>query len=96
MKALLVLSLVLIPVPVLAFSDGQQNAEGQQKERLICRQVRTNSSSSRMRPQRTCLTRVQWRQRDDISTDDVEDTLAVRTQEQATSTYTGGLGSGPN
>ena len=80
MKALLVLSLVLIPVPVLAFSEGQQKAEGQQKERLICRQVRTNSSASRMRPQRVCATRVQWRQRDDISTDDAEASIAVQSR----------------
>jgi hypothetical protein len=80
MKALLVLSLVLIPVPVLAFSDGQRNAEGQQKERLICRQVRMNSSSSRVRPQRVCATRLQWRQRGDISTDDAEDSLEVQTR----------------
>lgn len=83
MKALLVLSLVLTPVPVLAFgsSSGERTTtEGQQKERLICRQVRTNSSSSRVRPQRVCATRLQWRQRDDISTDDAEDSLGVQTK----------------
>jgi hypothetical protein len=82
MKALLVLSLVLTPVPVLAFSSSGERTttEGQQKERLICRQVRMNSSSSRVRPQRVCATRVQWRQRDDISTDDAEDSLGVQTR----------------
>ena len=92
MKALLAVSLALLPVPVLAYGAEQPSAsEGQQKEPLICRHLRVNASGSRVRPQRVCKTRLQWRQHDDISTDDVEDSLGVLNHEQQTSTYTGGL-----
>lgn len=93
---ILVLSLLITPVPVLAFgAEGPQASEGQQKERLICRRTAQRSSETRMQPRRVCMTRLQWRQHDDISTDDLEETMAVRGREAPSTTYTGGMGQGP-
>jgi hypothetical protein len=80
MKALIVLSLVMIPIPVLAQVGEQGAPRAQEKERKICRIVSGRTSATRLPNRRLCLTRLEWRHRDDISTDDAQDAIDARSR----------------
>src|SRR5688572_19032365 len=101
MKAILVIAVAVTGTPVLAAAASDDEASTTRAERKICTRIERRGAS-RLAYQRVCLTSAEWRDRlgPDWRTrlsgrnpeEDVE-AADLRSREQATSTYSGGLGS---
>ena len=102
MKALLAAAVAVTGASALAAPSSDDQASASSSDRKICTRIQRRGAS-RLAYQRVCLTSAEWRER--LGPDwrlqlsgrnpeqDVED-ADFRSREQATTTYTGGMGGG--
>ena len=100
MKALIALAMVMTGAPAIAAdSAGEQNATSA-SSRKICTRIERRGAS-RLAYQRVCLTDAEWRDRlgpdwrlhlSGRNPEEDFETADLRSREQATTTYQGGMG----
>jgi hypothetical protein len=103
MRVLLAAAVAVTGASALAASSSDNQASASRGERKICTRIQRRGGS-RLAYQRVCLTEAEWRERlgndwrmqltGRNPEDDVEEANFL-SREQATTTYTGGMGESP-
>ncbi len=103
MRVLLAAAVAVTGASALAASSSDNQASASRGERKICTRIQRRGGS-RLAYQRVCLTEAQWRERlgndwrmqlTGRNPEDDAEEAEFRSREQATSTYTGGMGESP-
>ena len=80
MKALIAIAVTMFSVPVLAAGSNEEETAQPKQERQVCRRIDV-ASETRVSRRRVCMTAAQWRARSDISTDEAEEAMGVKTRQ---------------